>query len=86
VSDHHEKRKHRSWDLVNPNAPEYRPFQVGTSRDEFERLVAIAIALGVPPAKTGRQPGQSSYVVAMIRMIARGQLVVAHPAAEEPEM
>lgn len=81
---HEPKRKHRGWDIVNPNAPQFRPFQVGTTVREFDTLVAIALAMGINPRRLGRTPGQSAYIVEMIRMIARGQLVVVRPATEEP--
>lgn len=81
----HEKNKHRNWDFYNSKAPKIRPFQVGTTDEQFRKLVGIAVSLGVQPAKTGRPSGQSSFVVAMIRMIAEGSLLVVHPTAQSPQ-
>ena len=79
----HEKRKHRGWEVIDPNRPKPRPFQVGTTEQEFSNLVAIAVSLGVEPRSTGVPHGKASFVVAMIRRIANGQLLVVHPAHQD---
>ena len=73
-----------SWKVYLEKREEMRPIMVGITRPQFERLVAIAISLGVVPKRASRKHGQQSYVNAMIRQIADGQLLVAYPVTEQP--
>lgn len=77
-------KKHRAWLMIDPSRQEWSPIQLSVTAQHVDRLVAIAVTLGVEPNGTSAKSGKRAIIAEMVRRIADGRLVVAHPVTTEP--
>lgn len=70
--------------MVVPSRQRLDPVQIALTAEQVDRLVAIAMALEVEPAGYQYRSGKRTVIAEMMRRIADGRLVVAHPATTEP--